>query len=648
MAKKVNQPIQNTPRQPVKNIPTAKTGPTTARKPWPMTTKLWIILAIISFLVYSNTMQNGYVLDDVMILKENTIVPQGLKAIPELLSTLRLKGYSNMSNEYRPLSLVMFAIECQFAALNPTVNHFFNTLVFVGCVVLLFLFLNLLFEGRKTAVAFITALLWALHPIHTEIVANIKSRDELLCFFFAFMALFYYAKYMKSGLVKQLGIGALAMFLSLLSKETVITFIGVIPLVFFLYLNNDKKRSLFITGSAVLAAVLFLVIRGIVIYKYNNGRVFPINFVDNSLVQAPNAMSKLATEILILGYYFKMLFIPYPLICDHSYNSIPYTTFGDIWVILSLVIYVGLGIIAVIRLLKDKKDPWAFGILFFLFTISLFSNIVIMLASTMAERFLFFCSVGTCLLIALAIEKWLIRKENADASTLTNNKVLFVLVPVCLIFAGITYGRNADWKTNYTLYKADVEKLPQNIRLNYYIASEMQRMYEAETDPVKQKQLNDESIAHLRKALSIYANYTDGNGELGASFLRAKQYDSAEHYLKRAIELNPKQSNALANLGTMYLTLVNYPQALYYYRRTVQANPRNAVAQFNGAVCYYQLQKYDSAILGFKATMEIAPDFYNYKSYEFTSIIYKLLNQMDSARKYELIAQQYNSSYKLQ
>ncbi len=208
--------------------------PGAAKKKLSVNAILCIVLAVASLLVYVNTLKNGFVLDDSVVTTKNTIVKQGFKGIPELLVTPRTKGISfNKSDNYRPLTLIMFAIEYQFFGDNAAVGHFFNILFFAGCVVLLFLFFDKLFERKKTVVVFIAAMLFALHPIHTEVVANIKSRDEIICFFLGFLSLNIFLEYMKTGKAWQLIMGSLALFLAFLSKETVITFLAIVPLVFF-------------------------------------------------------------------------------------------------------------------------------------------------------------------------------------------------------------------------------------------------------------------------------------------------------------------------------------------------------------------------------------------------------------------------------
>jgi hypothetical protein len=194
------------------------------------TFKFAIFLAIISLFVYANSLKNGYALDDYNVILNNSIIAKGVQAIPEILATPYHWGNVTSSNDlYRPLSLVMFAIEYQFFGKNPLPNHLLNALLFAACVVLLFLFLDQLFGRKKTGVAVIASILFALHPIHKEIAANIKSRDELLCFFFAFLSRNIYINYMRFGKIRQLLLGFFCFLLAFLAKETVVTFLAIVP-----------------------------------------------------------------------------------------------------------------------------------------------------------------------------------------------------------------------------------------------------------------------------------------------------------------------------------------------------------------------------------------------------------------------------------
>jgi protein O-mannosyl-transferase len=622
--------------KPALRVPTGPTAPNT--KKLNTLTLLSVVLGVLAFLLYANTLGLDYALDDFTVIKNNSIVTKGISAIPEILTTPYRRGWFITNNDlYRPLSLVMFAIEWQLGNGLPRAGHFMNVLVFAGCVVLLFRFLNSFFGGKKIVVALIAALLFAVHPIHTEVVANIKSRDELLCFFFAFLALNVYQQYMAEGKMQQLVLASLCFLLSFLSKETVISFLFVIPFVFFLFQNSNRSRSIYITASAVAVTVLFLIIRFSVLRAYDANSTTEVSFIDNFLVQPPAGMSRYATAILILGKYLQLLVVPAPLVCDYCYNSVPFVGFGNIGVLLSLAAYLGMGAYGVFRLVKQPKDSYAFAILFFLSTIALFSNIPFVIGAAMAERFVFFASVGFCLAIALLINDLLLRKTESTIDDIKNPKVLALLVPVCLVFAVMSYGRNGDWASNYTLFMADVPKNPQDSRLNYYLGTEMvATLAKQNPDPAMKKKYLEEAIPYLRRSLAIYPQYTDANASLGDAFFQLAIYDSAEIYDKRALVTNPKYTLAINNLAGVYFMQNQYDKALEVCRKATILNPNYVNAYSNIGLCYLRMGKLDSSVASLYKAISIDPNFKG--AYENLALTYKALGKPDSVRKYEALA----------
>ena len=408
---------------------------------WPPL-RLAILLGIIAFCLYANTLNNDYALDDLATIQKNALVRKGISAIPEILSTPYHYGNFRIAPNgkaiddlYRPLSLVMFAVEFQLFGENPMPGHLVNIILYAACVMLLFLFLHRLFREKKPALAFICTLLFTLHPIHTEVVANIKSRDELLCFFFGFLSLLAFIKYHSADNVRYLAGGLVFYFLSLLSKETSITFIAVIPLIFFFSIAENRKKSIIISLLSVGLVCLYLAIRFSILLSHQSYNPANIPFIENALIGAPSFGSRIATAILVLGYYVKLLILPYPLICDYSFNAIPYTGFNNIGVWLSLIVYVSIAVLGVVRLIRKREDALAFGILFFLVTISVFTNILFLLASEMAERFLFFPSVGYCLVAAFVIEQFLVKRGTSDTREIwASPKAIAVLAALSLIF----------------------------------------------------------------------------------------------------------------------------------------------------------------------------------------------------------------------
>jgi tetratricopeptide (TPR) repeat protein len=639
MAKKTqNKPIP----QPVPVKPVAKSMPRSAvaaevKQPVSLN-MLCLVLAGICLVIYFNSLWGGYVLDDVMVLKDNTMVTQGTKAIGELLGTPHMRGYLVIPNDmWRPLSLVMFAIEYQVFGLNPVEEHFMNIVFYIGCVLAFFIFLDKFFDRKKTAVAFIAALVFAVHPIHTEIVANIKSRDELMCFFFAFLSLNLFMNYMKDGKIMQLVLGVLAFFLSLMSKETVLTFLAVIPLLFFFYDKRDGKRAIFIMAGTVAATIVFIAIRSSILSQYNANQPAPVEFIDNALSGAPSAASKFATEIVILGKYLKLMFIPYPLLCNYSYNSIPFADLSSPWFWLSLVAYGAMIYFGITRWMKNKKDPWTFGIVVYLASISLFSNLPFLMGAELAERFTFFATSGICLLIALAVEQWIIKAGATDIALLKSTKVLAVLVPLCLLFSVMTIARNFDWKDDYTLYRVDSKNSPNDARLHHYLATaEAENAYNKEPDTLKKKQMDIESLEELRKSLAIYPTYSEAYVEMGRIFDRQHRWDSAEFYDVKALAANPDNATANNNLGSVYLASAKYDLAVKSFRKSMGLNPNFRYAYFNIARAFTQLKLYDSAIkyytimLGydpnyFDAQQEIAMDFFSEQRFDSAESHFKIV-----------------------
>ena len=602
MVKQTDQRLsqQSAPAENAKNPPAAST----AKKSWSSPGKLSLLLGIIAFLVYANTLPNDYALDDATAIQQNALVKKGISGIPEILATpyhhgnFMIKDGAPSNDLYRPLSLVVFAIDYQLFPDSPLVEHLGNVLLYVGCVMLLFLFLYHLFRQQRLVLAFMATLLFALHPLHTEVVANIKSCDELLCFFFAILSLNSFIKYLDSGSIKPLISGLVFYFFSLLSKETSITFVAVIPLIFFFYRNENKKRSVYISLLALLPAMLYLIIRFSVLIKYNEYNPTVVAFYENALVGAPGYASRFATEIFVLGNYIKLLIIPYPLICDYAYSTIPFATFGNAWVWAAIIIYATLIYLAFSRLFRKKNDPLAFGIIFFLITISIFTNIAFLIGSEMSERFMFFPSLGYCIALAFIIEQAILRGQGRDTAQLKNKKLLFVLIPIALVFIGITVTRNSEWKDSYTLFESDIKKSPDNCRLYVYAATqEMDKAHAPDTDPTTRQEMFVQGVKDYRKCLAIYPGF------------------------------KPAQVNLALD------------------RTAAAADPTNAYYPGNMGICDIRLKQYDSAIYYFRRSVNT--DVVDYRYVKFMANTFNALNQRDSAKKYEAIARRSDPNFSI-
>ena len=153
-------------------------------------------VAILAALIYSGSLGHDYAYDDLAVLKENRFVQKGLDGIGEILSTQYFEGYDPNTNAraYRPVSLITYAFEVEYAGLNPRVHHTVNVLIYSLTAIILLLALLRLLRSFHWSLAFLTTVLFVVHPVHVDVVANIKSRDELLGFFNFCVALLFLLK----------------------------------------------------------------------------------------------------------------------------------------------------------------------------------------------------------------------------------------------------------------------------------------------------------------------------------------------------------------------------------------------------------------------------------------------------------------------
>jgi len=612
--------------------------------------KLAALLAIIAFSVYVNTLQNGYALDDDLVVNYNKYVNLGADGIMILLTTPHLKGWGPVANDtYRPLSLISFAIEHELWGNNPMISHLINVLIFALCTALLFLFLDRFLKRERTATAFAASLLFALHPVHTEVVANIKSRDELMCFLFAIGSLITYGKYASDGKIARLIQGTILLFLAYLSKETVVAFVAIIPLCFFFYQNEHRKRSIFITAASLLALTIYLAIRSCILQDVIHD-TNAIRFIDNQLVKIPAGKSALATEILALGYYLRLLLVPYPLLCSYSYCTIPFAEFGDLSVIASLGAYLLLASAGIYRLIKIKQDPWAFAVLFYLFSIVLFSNIPFIIGAMFAERFAFFSSVGFCIFMALAWE-WLTHRiqprlmEHRQTSFLKPIPVQMLSI-TCILYGGLTYSRNLDWRNNDTIYNADVQRAPDNCWLCYTVGEKLiTKLYDQEMDPSKKRAIADKAVTYLKKAVEAYPDYADAQTQLGFAYTKLQMTDSARPHCIKALELDPHNVKAITALASVYFTERNIPGALACCKRALYEKPDYVVEYGNIATCFLNMKQFDSAIVYYQRALLYTPN--NKNLYGQLAMAYKGSGNVDSAMKYLQAMKKYNPTFQL-
>lgn len=607
-------------------------------------------ILFLSFFVYANTFKNGYVLDDFSVIKENWVVKRGIQSIPTIFKTSYRYGYwSSADDLYRPLSLTMFAAEWQLWPDNPKPGHVINVLLYSLACVVLFLTLRKLFYKYNVFLPFIATLIFALHPIHTEVVSNIKSRDEILSFLFLISTLYFAVKYANSAKNKWLFLGAISYFLAFLSKESAITFLAVFPLAIYFFTDAPLKRNMFFSCIMLIPALLFLMIRAKVLA--NQPEMALVSYTDNLLVAAPDLLTRYATAIKIIGKYIWKLIVPYPLASDYSFNQITINGWGNLWVLFSFATLAFMGVFAIIKL--KTKHILSFVILFFFITMSIYSNILMIIGSSFGERFLFVPSLAFSVGLTWLIFKLL--KHNLEKIQITapkiffntNKIVLFIVIPVLVVYSAEIFSRNKDWNSNLSLYSADVLKSPNSAHMRYYYGLVLMKDKAMNKESqVEHPEYLDSAIVQFSIAAKIVPTFADAYDQIGLAYYRKNMNDSALKYYQIALNYNPTKSITYSNMGVIFFNNKQFDKALESYEKAVKYDPAFSDAWMNLGSTLGTLGRGSEAINAFKKCIEFNPQ--NATATYYLGVTYKGIGDNINAKFYFDKAASMDSKYAIQ
>lgn len=215
-----------------------------------------LFIAIITFIVFANTFKNGYNMDDNLVTQNHPLTSKGLSTIKEIFSSTYYKDDLGYSFGYRPMVHLSFAIEDAFFGESPVISHFINILLYIFAV---FLFYKLLLNwlgDKKKQIALIAALFFAIHPIHSEVVASIKNRDEILAFLFAILSALSIQQFVKTKQWWRFLLIGLFFSLGMLSKKSIFPLVIVFPIAQFLLQRTAIKQMIGILMALLIPTVI--------------------------------------------------------------------------------------------------------------------------------------------------------------------------------------------------------------------------------------------------------------------------------------------------------------------------------------------------------------------------------------------------------
>lgn len=346
-------------------------------------------------LVYAVTWWGDFVYDDVTVVRDDPR-QQSVTEWPRLWT----EGYWNVPGgdvlaNYRPVTSQSFAVAGLIGGAGT--QHLVNTLLH-GFVTLLVLSIGMeVLPGRGAALA--SALLFAVHPVHVEAVANIVGRAELLAALFALLA-------WRAHRRDRWGLAAASLALGLLSKESAITIVGVMLLDDWLGRPGARRPAVWsawpwcayagLTGASLL-------LRRLVLGHVGLGDHVPSLALLNPLLHESTTLaSRWATALHLLARQWLVSVWPAELAADHTWREIvPLRGFGDVRAALGLVACAGLAWLALAS--RRRRPAVTLGLGVWFVTGLLTSHLVVPVAMIFAERLLYLPSVGMCLVAGAVV-----------------------------------------------------------------------------------------------------------------------------------------------------------------------------------------------------------------------------------------------------
>ena len=576
-----------------------------------LTRSLGLLVGVVGFLCYVQTLSYQYTLDDFSIIKGNRVTTMGAGAIGTIFKTPYRYGYTTQGDQlYRPVPKSIFAILWSVSPNNPFPGHLLNVLLYGMTGFLLFITL-LKYLGSQIHLAFIASLIFIVHPIHAEVVANIKSLDEILSLLFFLLSLYWIHRYLLTGQRKWIVAASSSFLMALLSKESALTYIAIFPLTIYFFTKAKPATILNITLCMMIPVVIMISIRSI-IFNGQTPSLPPI--ADNMLLLAgTDILTQKATAIYLMGYYLKLLILPYPLVFDYSLHQLTLVQVEDWRFLLSLVVYLALGLYALVTL--KKKNLAAFCILFFLMTASISFNVFKLIGTHFAERLMYAPSIGFSILIALLLTAILDR--HTEVKQKFNSVPLFFRSRPLLMAVGsllalglafLTVAQTPAWRNNLSLFEHGVRHSPQSMRTHYYLGNYLiEGEYYNSLPPAQQLQERHRGIAELKKSIAIYP-YSESYFSLGIAHYLMQEYDSSLYYYREALRLAPYIAKYHNNIATVYFELKQLDKALASCQQAVLLDPDYAEAYCNLGSVYGSLNQMDEALINFEKAVAIDPN----------------------------------------
>jgi len=541
------------------------------------TRRILFAVFVFAFLLYLPTLRNGFVWDDNALIENFDVRTLDASTVKRIFTTNFWEASETQSGMYRPLTALSFHIDYQLHDSRPAGFHLTNALLNAAVCALLFLLLLEMF-GRFD-VALMSALFYAAFPMHAENVAWVSGRTDVLATLFMLASLWCWARWRNVGGV--LALAGIFVFhaAALLAKEIAVVLPAVVATASLVSLRTSgasrpPRDRFVIAGMFVMVAMYFVLRREVL----GSALLYFPRFTEG-------AAQAVALTLSIVAHYAYKLVFPYRL--DAEADFMPPATLWNLHTLVGAVFVVA----AAYSLYRWRRNPaFVFSVAVIACGLAPVLNIL-PLNQVLAERFLYFPSIGHVLLVSLAVASAMKRWRTAALA------VFLILIAAC---SARTVARTFDWKDELTLFQKTVAVSGDNARARASLGGSLfaRGRYE-------------EALAEFRRATELNPSYAPGWSGLARTAGKLGQVDEALEDMQTAVNLDPNNALFYHNLGVLQFQARRYAEAAESFRRALELRPRHFHARFNLGLALYQQSDFSGAVRELTALENKDTDFVN-------------------------------------
>ncbi len=541
-----------------------------------------LTIILITFVVYSNSLNNTFVYDDKATIEENSLI-RNVRNIPLFFN----KNFFNsgesgvLKKVYRPLAMISFALNYRIGKFNVVGYHVVSVLFHTANAVLIYLLMRMFFgmetpsteiPGRRNdahKAAFFSSLLFAVHPVNTEAVNYIWQRSELMASFFYLLALVLFIKHLNGRRAYLCYLFSVISFMmALLSKEMAVTLPAILMLVDWYFISGYNKKKFI--NNIKQYHLLFLLIA----LLYSFFRLFSYDELKTLGSQGDTgAFWYFITQPRAIMDYFRLMILPVGLSIDHFF---PFSeSIIDIRSLLSLIV-IGIIVMAGIRLSKTSKTISLFILWFFIILIPT-SSIISLYPVIMNEHRIYLPCAGMISALIILLYK---RLQGIHRDKLLPAAICIVLI----LFSLLTMRRNSDWSDGVILWS----KVLQNNKNSVIALNSRGMLY-------KERGLHDKALSDFSAAIVLFPEDAKAHYNRGATYKKKGIYDKAITDYNKALKINPGNARVYNSRGVVYGIMEAHDKAVNDFSKAIELWPYYVMAYNNRSITHRKMGRYDLA-----------------------------------------------------